>query len=123
MRRVTQGQGETMNLTDAKSFDERARDYRYDRAHREVAQDEQERPCTCQIKAKERLGGTSYPSLIELEDADPDCELHFPWMIEDDRERMVAMRWWFAGYQVGYDTAFTTGQAAERERMGYTSHD
>src|SRR4030095_12541612 len=109
--------GETMNLSDAKSFDEKVKDYRYDKAHRAVSQEEQERPCTCKIKAKKRQGSATYPSLIELVDADPDCELHFPWVIEDETERVHIMRFWFAGYQVGYDTGFTTGEESVVEKM------
>jgi hypothetical protein len=112
-----------MNLSEAKSFDERIKDYRYDAAHRELSEAEQRHPCTCQIKAKERQGGVSFPSLIDLVDADPDCELHFPWMIEDDVSRINAMAYWMAGYQVGYDTAFETGRMAEREKMGFIGVD
>jgi hypothetical protein len=112
-----------MNLSEAKSFDAKAKDYRYDAAHREASENEQLQPCTCQIKAKDRLGGVSYPSLIELQDADPDCELHFPWMLEDDRERVFTMRTWMAGYQVGYNTAFETGRQAALEEMGFLSTD
>ena len=110
-----------MNLSELKSFDTGA--FEYDTAHREVSNAEQEHPCTCQIKAKLRLGGASYPSLISLEDADPDCELHFPWMQEDEASRIHAMRYWFAGYQTGYDTAYTTGYAAAMEKMGFLPID
>jgi len=106
-----------MDLTDVKSFDNKAEDYRYDEAHREIARDEQEHPCTCQIKAKERSGSAFYPSIIELEDADPDCELHFPWMIDADEERKAAFRWWMAGYQVGHSTGYKTGHSEVIERL------
>jgi hypothetical protein len=107
-----------MNLSELKSLNSG-----YDTAHRETGKVEQESPCTCQIKAKLRLGGASYPSLISREDADPDCELHFPWMQEDDSSRQHAMRYWYAGYQVGYDTAYTTGYMAAMEAMGYLPTD
>lgn len=107
-----------MNLSEAKSFD--TDQFEYDRAHREVSAAEQANPCTCQRKAKARQGGVHYPSLIDSQDADPDCELHFPWQIEDDDERIAALRWFFAGYQVGYDTAIPTGQMIEKERRGET---
>ena len=110
-----------MKLHELKDFDTGA--HEYDTAHREVSKAEQEKPCTCQIKAFRRLGGAHYPSLIDHEDADPDCELHFPWMIEDEAERVSAMRWWFAGYQAGYDTAFPTGQMAMMEKMGFLPDD
>jgi len=97
----------SFTLSYAKSFDTPGT-WEYDKAHREVATDEQQNPCTCQRKAKERTGSAMYPSLITREDADPDCELHFPWMIEDDKSRVLAMRWWFAGHQVGYNTASAT---------------
>ena len=106
-----------MNLHDVKSFDEKAEDYRYDAGHREISMAEQLQPCTCQRKAKERTGSAGFPSLIEIEDADPDCELHFPWMIEDDAERIAAMRWWAAGYQVGYNTGSETGAQVVIERL------
>lgn len=112
-----------MNMSELKSFDNAAKDYRYDEAHREVSADEQQNPCTCQLKAKRRLGGTSYPSIIELQDADPDCELHFPWMQEDDLSRIHAVRYWFAGYQVGYNTGFETGRMAAMEEMGFLATD
>lgn len=28
---------------------------------------------------------------------DPDCELHSPWVIEDENERMAAIAWWICG--------------------------
>jgi len=110
-----------MDLSEMKSFD--TPEYEYDRAHREMSADEQQNPCTCQRKARERMlrevspSMVGYPSLIQREDADPDCELHFPWQIEDDLERVHAMRWWAAGYQVGYDTGNKTGQNIVVERM------
>ena len=107
-----------MNLSDLKHLNSG-----YDKAHRMVSENEQEQPCTCQIKAKLRLGGAYYPSLIEPQDADPDCELHFPWMQEDDAHMLNAMRYWFAGYQVGYNTAYTTGYMAAMEKMGYLPDD
>jgi hypothetical protein len=107
-----------MNLSELKMLNSG-----YDAAHRETSEAEQASPCTCQIKAKSRLGGVSYPSLISPSDADPDCELHFPWMQEDDASRQNAMRYWYAGYQVGYDTAFETGKAAAMEEMGYLGID
>lgn len=91
-----------MTLSDVKSFDIGNHDY--DNAHREVSTDEQQNPCTCQRKAKGSQGSASYPSIFAKADADPNCELHFPWMIEDDKSRVFAMRWWMAGYQVGYAT-------------------
>jgi len=106
VRRIDAEKGDPMNLSEAKSFD--TDQFEYDRAHREVSAAEQARPCTCQIKARKRLGGTGYPALIDKQDADPDCELHFPWQIEDDDERIAALRWWFAGYHVGYNTATDT---------------
>ena len=107
-----------MNLSEAKSFDLDGSG-EYDRAHRELSYGEQLQPCTCMRKAKERWGGTGFPSLItDLRDFDPDCELHFPWMIEDDEERRHLMRYWMAGYQVGYDTAFKTGRQSALEQLG-----
>src|SRR5262252_3465236 len=86
-----------MTLSEAKRYDTDA--HEYDMAHREAAHNEQEYPCTCQAKAKQRLGYRDYyPSIIGWQDADPDCELHFPWQIEDPQSRMNAMRWWMAGY-------------------------
>jgi hypothetical protein len=32
---------------------------------------------------------------------DPDCELHHPERIEDDRERLTALAWFLAGAQEG----------------------
>ena len=110
-----------MNLSEQKSFDTGA--HYYDEAHRETSAETQRNPCTCERKAKLRLGGAFYPSIIELEDADPDCELHFPWMQEDDASRRSAMRFWFAGYQTGYDTAYTTGYNAAMEKMGFLPND
>lgn len=92
-----------MNLSDVKFFDSGA--HEYDVAHGELGREEQINPCTCQIRARERSGGALYPSLIERVDADPDCELHFPWMREDGVERRGGMRTWMAGYQVGFATA------------------
>jgi hypothetical protein len=102
-----------MNLSDIKSFDTEGK-WEYDTAHRELSKLEQEKPCTCQHNGRERILKDSpsmvgYPSLLEKEDLDPDCELHFPWMIEDEDMRKLAVRWWFAGYQVGYDTGYETG--------------
>jgi hypothetical protein len=94
-----------MNLSEAKHAGHDNPGLDYDRAHAELATVEQTSPCTCQRKAKARTGSVSYPSLISIEDADPDCELHFPWVIEDEAMRRLAMRYWMAGYQVGFDTA------------------
>jgi hypothetical protein len=81
----------------------------YDQAHHELSNREQQQPCTCQIKAKTRTPDmVGYPSIITADDLDPDCELHFPWVIEDDVERMSAMRWWMEGYHTGYDTCQAT---------------
>lgn len=99
-------------LSELKTFDDT--DHEYDQAHAELSRIEQARPCTCQIKAHARQGGVGYPSILGVGDMDPDCELHFPWVLEDDTERQNAMRWWMAGYQTGYDTAFPTGEAANR---------
>jgi hypothetical protein len=101
-----------MNLSELKDLNSG-----YDEAHRELAKAEQENPCTCSMKAFRRLGGAYYPSLISPSDADPDCELHFPWMIEYDVERINAMRWWMAGYQVGYDTGHSTGEESMMEKL------
>jgi hypothetical protein len=102
-----------MNLTQAKSFDGPGH-WDYDRVHRLVGAEEQSNPCTCQIKAKENQGSATYPSLIEYEDADPDCELHFPWMLDDPQEAVNTTRTWFAGYQVGFDTATDSHRDAHR---------
>lgn len=77
--------------------------FEYDHGLAVVAHAEQTNPCTCQRNAKARTGGALYPSLLEPEDVDPDCELHQPWMIEDPAERLHALRWWFAGRQVGWN--------------------
>ena len=28
---------------------------------------------------------------------DPDCEIHSPWVIEDEASRLTAIAWWIAG--------------------------
>lgn len=94
-----------MDLSQAKHAGHDNPGHDYDRAHAELSAVEQTSPCTCQIQAKARTGSAMYPSLIAIEDADPDCELHFPWVIEDEAMRRLAMRYWMAGYQVGFDTA------------------
>ena len=88
----------------------------YDAAHRELGTAEQLKPCTCMVKAKLRTGGALYPSLIEPSDVDPNCELHLPWMIEDDAERVHVMRFWMAGYQAGYATASAHVELSAAER-------
>ena len=107
-----------MNLSELKALNSG-----YDEAHREVSNNEQENPCTCQRNGQLAFGGVSYPSLVEPSYADPDCELHFPWMQEDEASRIHAMRYWFAGYHVGFDTGFKTGKAAAMEQLGYLAHD
>jgi hypothetical protein len=109
----------SMDLSEVKRYDTDS--HEYDMAHRELAHNEQKAPCTCMHKAKRRLGYRDhFPSIIEWQDADPDCELHFPWRIEDDMSRMHAMRWWMAGYQVGYATGCKTGRDISYEELGYT---
>lgn len=66
----------------------------YEAALREAAADETAEPCTC------KRYGTD----------DPDCELHYPWVIEDPKSRTYAMRLWLAGHETGYDRGFTTGR-------------
>lgn len=105
-----------MNLSEAKHVGHNNTGQEYDEALRRLSSIEQEKPCTCQRKAKNRQGSALYPSLITVEDADPDCELHFPWVIEDPDERAHAVRWWFAGYQVGYDTA-SPNEEPELEKL------
>jgi hypothetical protein len=103
-----------MNLSEAKNAGDGGK--AYDAAHAEAGRHEQEHPCTCAIAAKARTGAALYPSLIAIEDADPDCELHFPWIREDDRAREDAMRLWLAGYAVGFRTA-EEGNRDEREEQ------
>lgn len=97
-------------LTDLKAFDANVASdpsaLTYDRAHREISNGT---PCTCERKLAERMGSLSpapyVGALLSPEDFDPDCELHFPWVREDDTSRLDAMRTWLAGYQIGYGTA------------------
>ncbi len=112
-----------MNLSEAKRLTDQPEldAYPYDRAHRELST---ARACTCELKAGSGPGG-----LITAEQADPDCELHFPWMREDDADRVAGMREWMAGYQCGYQTAdgLTARQAQlVQDLIGYAldqAHD
>jgi hypothetical protein len=74
-------------------------------AHRELGAAETNSPCTCAREQKRQTNpdGPYYPSIIFDQYLDPDCELHHPWMIEDDAERVAAMRWWFAGRVEGFN--------------------
>ena len=106
----------TMTLSQLKHAGADANGSDYDAAHRELGAAEQRNPCTCMRNAKARSGGAMYPSLIEPSDVDPDCELHRPWVIEDDAERVHVMRFWMAGYQAGYATASAHVELSDAER-------
>jgi hypothetical protein len=80
----------------------------YELLTRAIEAELESRACTCY--AQGGPGGS-----------DPDCELHYPNMIENDGERELALRWWLAGRRASTEFPPSAGNSPDHRGTGATN--